>query len=354
MSLNGSSSHRAASSGQSSLAPSVIEDISASGAGTSQDHAASAAIITQTYDAVMDMKGISAQIDDSVRTLLANQTGNSRLIESALKSILRDKMKEISESQTNIPAADTNAATYPKSMLARRQAEQQSDPGLGVLPPEQKLHRVGVSSNDDSRLHRYATRSRTVGIRRFNFWFGTMVMTTTTRIRDRQDKKSLDMSLAQQTTETEIRLVPASFLTSSAMSATVTRIAAEYRKPTLFLNLEPLRIVHPHSPIIAAIRYGDLPEVRKLLEAGHAAVSDCFLDGKTLLDACFDSMDEFCELRVSEKNDYYVESFSREGLEKWNRIVQLAGWLVKQGVDPGRAHFRDRGIDNEYEEPFRS
>jgi hypothetical protein len=229
MSLNGSSSHRAASSGQSSLAPSVIEDISASGAGTSQDHAASAAIITQTYDAVMDMKGISAQIDDSVRTLLANQTGNSRLIESALKSILRDKMKEISESQTNIPAADTNAATYQvDACSSTSRAAKRS--GVGSVAPEQKLHRVGVSSNDDSRLHRYATRSRTVGIRRFNFWFGTMVMTTTTRIRDRQDKKSLDMSLAQQTTETEIRLVPASFLTSSAMSATVTRIAAEYRK----------------------------------------------------------------------------------------------------------------------------
>ncbi|KAI9875435.1 MAG: hypothetical protein M1830_008471 [Pleopsidium flavum] len=297
----------------------------------------------------MDMKDISGQIDESVHTLLANQAGNSSLIESALKKILRENMNEINEIQANMPTAAANGAIHLKSMFARRQEEPQSDPGLVALAHEHESHRIGVSIDSDSGLHRTAIRTRTVGVRRYSFWFGTMIMITTTRIRNRRNESSTDIPLAQQTTE--IRLVPANFLTSFAMSATITRVAAEYRKPSMFLNLEPLRIVHQHSPIIIAIRCGDLFEVQKLLGAGHAALSDCLLDGQTLLDACFKPMEEMCELRESESNEYpetshyYVKGFSNEELEKWSRSVRLIGWLVKQGVDPGRTHVGSCGFN---------
>lgn len=284
----------------------------------------------------METKDLSEQINDTVRSLLGSQAGSIKPIESALRKILEEKLLEINEGQAGLGMANGGAATHSKSTLADTQAEQQSSQAGRFSPSEPQSRHVAASTEGHPLSTETVTRSKTTDFQRYSYWFGTVVLITTSHTRNTQTINSLDPRLAQRITETEICFMPANFLMASAMSAKYTRIAAQYRKPSMLMHLEPLRIISPQSPMAIAVGCGDLLKVQKLLGQGHAAFSDRFSDGTTLVDACLTSMFGLLELQSCGGNNFFT-SFSQEVLRKWSRLVHLTAWLLQQGVDAGAA-----------------
>ena len=126
----------------------------------------------------------------------------------------------------------------------------------------------------------------------------------------------------------DVIILPASWISVGGAIITLESMIQRFRKPSLTLRLEPVRIISRRSMVYQACNRGDLRAVRQLFESGHASPSDRTEDGQNLLFATAESVWENI-------NDLKTGIGAKEdALFHIKQTEELIRYLIKHGVNP--------------------
>jgi hypothetical protein len=153
--------------------------------------------------------------------------------------------------------------------------------------------------------------------RSYNFWFGTLLVSTDCA--EEYESEKLSIPLVSYKTVTRLTFLPRPWLFWRGLCLAVRESWFEHRaKPETGYVINPLAIISESHPIACAIRQHDAELVKALVRHHGVSPLSQLSNGTTLLSLCIQTMTSHLNGR---------SMFSREDQD-------LAIWLLDQGVDP--------------------
>jgi hypothetical protein len=293
-------------------------------------HITQVALLTEIKEQTTITEQTSREIKLAVQSLLENgnngMTRLASLLQSALERAIPDRLESALKSMEN---SNSNRTESP-------------DPSPFHQPDNTTTCPSSVTTGVSSLSCLSSTRKSRTWVEEnkdYKFWFGRLHIRTS--VTARWDSRTTSERLHRsQILETEITFLPSPWLFRKGASLSVQRIVSAFKTPQIQFNLQPLQVIAWDNPITKAMGSGNLSRVKFLIDSGQVHPLDVLPDGSTLLGKCLDELymslipdDKDVWKKAFEDWDYIVERHSPDVIQKLTALVNMAKWLVQQGIE---------------------
>lgn len=158
-------------------------------------------------------------------------------------------------------------------------------------------------------------------------FLGTVIIRKAHRTNEKNPKEYKKKRFKDALIQDIITLLPASWLSAKGVIVILERMIQEYRKPSMTLSLEAVRIISRGSMIYQACERGDFRTVRQLFENGHASPHDRTESGRNLLFAAGESVQG--NIENLKKNAGTMD----EAIFHSKQTEELVYYLISHGVE---------------------
>lgn len=268
--------------------------------------------------AIEHLKQSSALLDTNQKTCIPDITDFVRSLEGRLTNV-----ESLNNSTHESKAVTVNALEKSSAVIAGN-----SDVGISrisesdsQLPSRTFKHFIKTS------LYNFDLVCSSTWLLRTSF---ATVIIRKSQHRYKKTHPDYDQSIHKDfsTRIVDVIILPASWISVKGAIITLERMIQRFRKPSLTLRLEPVRIISRRSMVYQACNRGDLRAVRQLFESGHASPCDRTEDGQNLLFAVAESVWENIH---DLKTDTGVKE---DALFHIKQTEELIHYLIKHGVNP--------------------
>jgi hypothetical protein len=152
--------------------------------------------------------------------------------------------------------------------------------------------------------------------------------------------------------ETNILLLPKTWLSRTGISLSLRRMYKAGRRSEMQVSLAPSTIISLDNPVVQAVKSGSFIRLKKLVGEGYARPKDILPDGKNLLQVCLEEMADSAKMvdsaylqaisDGSDSDEFDGDNASAEYMKTFLAISKICEWLLAQGVDPYEANSSER------------
>jgi hypothetical protein len=295
-------------------------------------HSTYSTILTELRTSSSKAGQNSEEIKLAIQSLLSNENTSqiAALLVPALEKAISDRITssmEVITAQLGSPPPETRTPD--------RRPDSENGISSSIIPkyPEKQF---GVASLNS--LSSTTTCIRWAGeLQVINFWFGRLILSTSV-LDSWKGYGNGEVLQKVGFLETKATFILSKWLLRKGAVLKITRLVSAVVAPSIQFSLTPIMVISEENEIVEAMRYGDLPRVKRLIIGSKVHPSSLFPDGSTLVHRCIREL-KLCIDQIyaagTENGKATTVEVAPEKPQTVLKMIDMVGWLATNGSATG-------------------